>query len=59
MHERQLYDNLRKQIEENNVAKQDMLVPYAFDLIAKDKEIFESKLPSLSKIGFCLSCHLT
>ena len=23
MHERQLYDNLRKQIEENNVAKQD------------------------------------
>ncbi len=52
MHERQLYDNLRKQIEENNVAKQDMLVPYAFDLIAKDKEIFESKLPSLSKIGF-------
>ncbi|MDE6583549.1 MAG: DNA mismatch repair endonuclease MutL [Clostridia bacterium] len=52
MHERQLYDKLRKQVEENNVAKQDMLVPYSFDLIAKDKELFESKLESLKKIGF-------
>ncbi len=52
MHERQLYDKLKKQIEENNIAKQDMLIPYAFDLVAKDKQIFESKLSSLNKIGF-------
>lgn len=52
MHERQLYDKLKKQIEENNIAKQDMLIPYAFDLVVKDKQIFESKLSSLNKIGF-------
>lgn len=52
MHERQLYDKLKKQIENNNVAKQDMLVPYEFDLVAKDSEIFASRLENLSKIGF-------
>lgn len=52
MHERQLYDKLKKQIENNNVAKQDLLVPYVFNLIAKDRDLFEAKLSNLEKLGF-------
>ena len=55
MHERQNYDRLKKQIEENNVAKQDMLLPYNFKLLAKDRDNFESKLDNLRKIGFEIS----
>lgn len=55
MHERQNYEKLKKQIELNNVIKQDMLVPYTFNLIAKDSEILESKLDNLKKIGFDIS----
>lgn len=55
MHERQNYDRLKKQIEENNVAKQDMLLPYNFKLLAKDRDNFESKLDNLKKIGFEIS----
>ena len=52
MHERQLYDKLREQIEKNNIAKQDLLVPYEFKLQALDRELFESKLENLRAIGF-------
>ncbi|MBE7075686.1 MAG: DNA mismatch repair endonuclease MutL [Clostridiales bacterium] len=52
MHERQLYDKLKKQVDQNNIAKQDMLLPYVFELKAKDKMLFESKLQNLKKIGF-------
>ncbi len=52
MHERQLYDKLKKQVENNNVAKQDLLVPYSFSLIAKDRDLFETKLSNLEKLGF-------
>lgn len=52
MHERQNYDNLKKQVETNNVAKQDMLIPYNFKLIAKDRDNFENKLDNLRKLGF-------
>ena len=52
MHERQLYDKLRKQIEEQSVAKQDLLLPYEIDLKSKDRLTFESKLQNLAKIGF-------
>lgn len=55
MHERQNYEKLKKQIELNNVIKQDMLVPYTFNLIAKDSEILESKFDNLKKIGFDIS----
>lgn len=55
MHERQNYDKLKKQIEENNIAKQDMLLPYNFKLLAKDREIFVSKLENLRNIGFEIS----
>lgn len=52
MHERQNYDNLRKQIEMQNVAKQDMLLPYDFKLLAKDAENFQNKIDNLQKLGF-------
>lgn len=52
MHERQLYDKLKAQIDNRNIAKQDLLVPYSFDLISKDREFFENKIESLKEIGF-------
>ncbi len=52
MHERQNFDALSKEIEKNNVAKQDLLVPYSFKLLAKDSAILEARLENLHKIGF-------
>ncbi len=52
MHERQLYDKLKKQIEQNNVSKQDLLFAYDVPLSGKDAEIFENCLENLKKIGF-------
>lgn len=52
MHERQLYDKLKKQVEANAVAKQDLLVPYEVKLSAKDKMLFENNLKALSNLGF-------
>lgn len=55
MHERQLYDKLKADIEKNNVSKQDLLLPYEFSLAAQDKIIFENKIQSLEKLGFEIS----
>ncbi len=52
MHERQLYDKLKAQVDRNNVTKQDLLLPFHVHLLAKDKEIFEGSLGELKKIGF-------
>ncbi len=52
MHERQLYDKLKNQIENNNVSKQGLLVPFEIKLQSKDKNIFENSLQNLYKIGF-------
>lgn len=52
MHERQNYERLKAQIEKNNVAKQDLLIPYKVELVAKDKQLFREKLANLSQIGF-------
>ena len=52
MHERQNYEKLKKQIEQNNVAKQGLLVPYELKLIAKDKALFAEKVKNLEEIGF-------
>lgn len=52
MHERQLYDKLRAQIEKHTVAKQDLLLPYQIKLTAKDLAIFESNLPAILNLGF-------
>jgi len=55
MHERQLYEKLKSEVERNNVAKQDLLVPYTFTLVSKDKEKFEDALEDIRKIGFEIS----
>lgn len=52
MHERQLYDKLRAQIEKHTVAKQDLLLPYQIKLTAKDLAIFESNLSAILRLGF-------
>ncbi len=52
MHERQNFDRLKQQIEKHNVEKQDLLVPFEFNLMAKDSQIFAEKLKNLSEIGF-------
>lgn len=51
-HERLLYDKLVKSIDENNVAKQDLLIPYSFSLGIKESQIFEEIKTSLERIGF-------
>ncbi len=52
MHERQLYDKLKKQIENRNVERQGLLVPFKLDLQAKDAQLFASKVSSLQSMGF-------
>ena len=55
MHERQLYDKLKKQIDANSISKQDLLVPYTFTLKSLDAEKFGDKLSNLEQIGFEVS----
>lgn len=52
MHERQNYEILKKQIEKNNISKQDLLVPYELNLLAKDRDLFAAKVKNLQEIGF-------
>ena len=52
MHERQNYDKLKAQIENHNVAKQDLLLPYEINLLSKDREKMENALDNLHQIGF-------
>lgn len=52
MHERQLYDKLKREIDQNEIAKQDLLFPYEFSLKFEDAEKFSQKLPNLKEIGF-------
>ena len=57
MHERQLYDKLKKQIDKKEVIKQDLLFPYEFSLQHEDAEKFSSKIPNLKEIGFDVEDH--
>lgn len=51
-HERLLYDNLVKHIQQNNVAKQGLLAPYTFTVGVKESQSLDDLLPDLKKIGF-------
>ncbi len=51
-HERLLYDKLVESIDKNNLAKQQLLAPYSFQVGAKEGNILDNILPSLAKIGF-------
>ena len=52
MHERQLYEKLKSEIESKSVIKQDLLVPYEFNLTPLDAEKFEERIKNLNEIGF-------
>ena len=52
MHERQLYEKIKKEVENKSVIKQDLLVPYEFNLTPLDADKFASRLENLNEIGF-------
>ena len=52
MHERQLYEKIKKEVEYKSVIKQDLLVPYEFNLTPLDADKFASSLKNLNEIGF-------
>lgn len=52
MHERQLYEKLKKQIDTNTLLRQDLLVPYEFSLQSLDAEKFSDKIDNLKNLGF-------
>ena len=55
MHERQLYEKLKREVDEKCVIKQDLLVPYEFVLSPLDSEKFAQKLDNLTAIGFTIT----
>ena len=55
MHERQLYEKLKHEVDEKSVIKQDLLVPYEFVLSPLDSEKFAEKLDNLTAIGFTIT----
>ena len=55
MHERQLYEKLKREVDEKSVIKQDLLVPYEFVLSPLDSEKFAQKLDNLTSIGFTIT----
>ena len=57
MHERQLYDKLKKQIDEKEITRQDLLFPYEFSLQHEDAEKFTEKIPNLHELGFVVEEH--
>ncbi len=52
MHERQLYDKLKKEINGHKITKQDLLFPYEFSLQFEDTKKFLDKIDNLKQIGF-------
>lgn len=54
-HERLLYDKLVKQLESDDMAMQDMLIPYTFDVSAVEKELLKERLEEINSCGFLLT----
>jgi len=50
-HERVLFEELRRRIEENGVPSQRLLLPQTFDLPPRDAAWVERNLPTLQKMG--------
>lgn len=53
-HEKKLFDNLVKSVDENQVAKQNLLVPYIIKCNPIEKVFFEENIESLNKLGFTI-----
>ncbi len=60
-HERTLYDALRKEIDEKNVTKQDLLVPYEFSVGTIENEFVDKNIDTIKSLGFDIResqpCH--
>lgn len=60
-HERTLYDALRKEIDEKNVTKQDLLVPYEFSVGTIENEFVDKNIDTIRSLGFDIRevkpCH--
>lgn len=53
-HERLIYDNYKKQIEERVVIRQGMLVPYILSLTPEENAFFEENLSVICEMGFSI-----
>ena len=51
-HERTLFDKLSKQVDENNIAKQKLLVPYTFRVDSAENEYLDKNIEALISLGF-------
>lgn len=51
-HERQLYDKLLNRIDNESVVKQNLLIPYDFNVNERERESLKNILPSLCALGF-------
>lgn len=56
-HERLLYDKLVESVDKNNLAKQQLLAPYSFQVGAQEANILDNILPNLAQIGFDVACE--
>ena len=54
-HERQRYDVLKKEIDGNNITKQDLLVPYILTVAAVDYAKVDGAIKGLEAVGFEIS----
>ena len=51
-HEKLLYDKLAEQFESGELAVQDLLVPYIFEVSPSEKVALSETLPKMSEFGF-------
>lgn len=51
-HERILYDKLVSEVDNNQIIKQGMLIPYTFKVGASESLIIDNLLPELDRLGF-------
>ena len=55
-HERVLFEELRRRMEEQGVPSQRLLLPQTFDLAPRDAEWVEHNLSMLQKMGIGIEC---
>ena len=51
-HERVLYDNFKKQFEENSVVRQELLVPYTFTVNHEEANLLSTEIENINSLGF-------
>ena len=51
-HERVLFDNFKKQFEENSVIRQELLVPYVFTVNYEEADLLANEIDIINSLGF-------